>query len=183
MRFSPTDLPGVFLIEPEMHVDERGSFARTFCVDEFAESGIDFEVVQGNLSFNKFSGTVRGMHFQSPPHAEAKVARCTSGAMFDVVVDLRPDSDMYGQWIGAELNADNRKALFIPEGCAHGFQTLLDNTEVDYLMSERYAPEAASGVRFDDPVLGIEWPLPVSSVSERDSSWPDFEPRPGTTSQ
>lgn len=183
MKFTPTDLPGVFLIEPEMHVDERGSFARSFCVDEFAAAGIDFGVAQGNISFNKFSGTVRGMHFQLPPHAEAKVVRCTSGALFDVVVDLRPDSGMFGKWVGAELNADNRKAMYIPKGCAHGFQTLLDNTEVDYLMSERYVPEAASGVRFDDPAIGIEWPLAVSSVSARDSNWPDLETRPGTTSQ
>ena len=175
MKFSQTDLPGVFLIEPEMLADDRGSFARSFCVDEFKAAGIDFDIVQANISFNKFSGTVRGMHFQAPPHAEAKVVRCTSGAMYDVVVDLRPESGTYGKWTAAELNADNRAALFIPEGCAHGFQTLVDNTEVDHLMSERYVPEAASGVRFDDPAFGIEWPLPVASVSDRDRSWPDFE--------
>jgi dTDP-4-dehydrorhamnose 3,5-epimerase len=182
MNFSPTELPGVFLVEPEMQVDDRGSFARSFCVDEFAAAGIAFEVVQANISFNKFSGTVRGMHYQRPPHAEAKIVRCTSGAMHDVVVDLRPDSPAYGTWIAAELNADNRLAMFIPEGCAHGFQTLLDNTEVDYLMSGRYVPEAATGVRFDDPAFSIDWPLVVSSVSDRDSSWPDFEPETGKTS-
>lgn len=151
-------------------------------MDEFAAAGIDFEVVQANISFNRFSGTVRGMHFQSPPHAEAKVVRCTRGALYDVVVDLRPDSAMYGKWFGAELNADNRAALYIPEGCAHGFQTLLDNTEVDYLMSGRYEAEAASGVRFDDPAFGIDWPLAVSSVSDRDKNWPDFAPQSGKTS-
>jgi dTDP-4-dehydrorhamnose 3,5-epimerase len=182
MKFAQTELPGVFLIEPELLADDRGSFARSFCVDEFAAAGIDFEVVQANISFNRFSGTVRGMHFQADPYAEAKVVRCTRGALYDVVVDLRPDSAKYGKWVGAELNADNRKALYIPEGCAHGFQTLLDNTEVDYLMSSRYQPEAASGVRFDDPTIGIDWPLAVSSVSERDRDWPDFEPQSGKTS-
>ena len=118
---------------------------------------------------------------QRAPHAEAKIVRCTSGALYDVVVDLRPDSATFCQWTSAELNADNRAALFIPEGCAHGFQTLLDNTEVDYLMSRRYVPEAASGVRFDDPAFGIEWPLPVSSVSERDRNWPDFDVASGNT--
>ena len=182
MKFAQTELPGVFLIEPELLADDRGAFARSFCVDEFAAAGIEFEVVQANISFNRFSGTVRGMHFQADPYAEAKVVRCTRGALYDVVVDLRPDSAMYGKWIGAELNADNRKAFFIPEGCAHGFQTLLDNTEVDYLMSSRYQPEAASGVRFDDPAIGIDWPLAVSSVSDRDRDWPDFEPQSGKTS-
>jgi dTDP-4-dehydrorhamnose 3,5-epimerase len=182
MKFAQTELPGVFLVEPELLADDRGAFARSFCVDEFAAAGIEFEVVQANISFNRFKGTVRGMHFQADPYAEAKVVRCTRGALYDVVVDLRPDSAMYGKWIGAELNADNRKALFIPEGCAHGFQTLLDNTEVDYLMSSRYQPEAASGVRFDDPAIGIDWPLAVSSVSDRDRDWPDFEPRSGKTS-
>ena len=176
MIILPTELPGVFLIEPEMLTDDRGSFARSFCVDEFAAAGIDIEIVQANLSSNKFSGTVRGMHYQRAPHAEAKIVRCSSGAMYDVVVDLRPDSATYCTWFAAELNSDNKKALFIPEGCAHGFQTLLDNTEVDYLMSVRYVPESSTGVRYDDPAFGIEWPLPVSSVSERDRSWPDFQP-------
>jgi dTDP-4-dehydrorhamnose 3,5-epimerase len=175
VRFSQTALSGVFLIEPELLADERGAFARSFCVDEFATAGIDFEIVQANISFNKSSGTVRGMHYQRAPHAETKVVRCTRGAMFDVVVDLRSESATFGQWVSAELNADNRAALFIPQGCAHGFQTLLDNTEVDYLMSGRYVAESSSGVRYDDPAFGIEWPLPVSSISERDQNWPDLE--------
>lgn len=175
MNFSDTKLSGVLLIEPELHVDDRGSFARSFCVDEFSEAGIDIQIVQANISFNKHSGAVRGMHYQVSPHAEAKVVRCTSGALYDVVVDLRPDSPSYSQWIGIELNADNRYAMYVPKGCAHGFQTLVDRTEVSYLMSERYVPEAASGVRYDDPEFGIDWPLKVSSVSDRDRSWPNFE--------
>jgi dTDP-4-dehydrorhamnose 3,5-epimerase len=175
MNFVATTLPGVFVIEPELHADDRGSFARTFCVDEFEEAGLKFRVVQANTSFNKFAGTVRGMHYQASPCAEAKVVRCTSGALHDVVVDLRPGSPTLGQWFATELNAENRKSLFMPEGCAHGFQTLVDNTEVSYLMSERYVPDAAAGVRYDDPALGIEWPLAVSSVSDRDRAWPDFQ--------
>ena len=180
MNFSETNLSGVLLIELELHVDDRGSFARSFCIDEFNEAGIDMQVVQANISFNKLSGAVRGMHYQVSPHAEAKVVRCTSGALYDVVVDLRPDSPSYGQWIGIELNAENRFAMFVPKDCAHGFQTLVDNTEVSYLMSERYVAEAASGVRYDDPAIGIEWPLAVSSVSDRDRDWPDFQPQVGT---
>ncbi len=177
MKFAETELPGVFLIELDLLADDRGAFARSFCLDEFKSVGIDFRVVQANISFNKYAGTLRGMHYQTPPHEEAKVVRCTSGALYDVVVDLRVDSPTRGRWISAELNADNRAAMFIPEGCAHGFQTLVDNTEISYLMSERYAPEAASGVRFDDPAFGIDWPLAVSSVSEQDENWPDFEPQ------
>ena len=180
MIFSETKLSGVLLVEPELHVDDRGSFARSFCIDEFDKAGIDFQVVQANISFNKYSGAVRGMHYQVSPHAEAKVVRCTSGALYDVLVDLRPDSPSYSQWIGVELNAENRYAMFVPKGCAHGFQTLVDNTEVSYLMSERYVAEAASGVRYDDPAIGIEWPLVVSSVSDRDRDWPDFQPQVGT---
>jgi dTDP-4-dehydrorhamnose 3,5-epimerase len=175
MIFSETKLSGVFLIEPEVHADDRGSFARTFCLDDFESADISFYVVQANTSFNKFAGTLRGMHYQVSPFEEAKVVRCTRGALYDVIVDLRSDSPTLGQWFATELNAENRKSVFAPEGCAHGFQTLVDNTEVSYLMSEYYAPEAASGVRYDDPAFGIEWPLPVSSVSDRDRSWPDFE--------
>jgi dTDP-4-dehydrorhamnose 3,5-epimerase len=180
MKFTETTVSGVFLIELDLHADDRGSFARSFCVDEFNEAGMDIHVVQANISFNKHSGAVRGMHYQVSPHAEAKVVRCTRGALYDVVVDLRPDSPSYSQWFGIELNAENRKAMFVPKGCAHGFQTLVDGTEVSYLMSERYVPEAASGVRYDDPAFGIEWPMAVSSVSDRDQGWPDFKPQVGT---
>jgi dTDP-4-dehydrorhamnose 3,5-epimerase len=175
MNFNETTLPGVFLIEPDIHADERGSFARTFCLDEFDAAGIRFGVVQANISFNQHSGTVRGMHFQRAPHGEGKVVRCTAGSMYDVIVDLRPDSPTFCQWVAAELNAENRKAIYAPEGCAHGFQTLSDSTEVSYLMSERYAPEAATGVRFDDPAFEIDWPLPVSNISARDRDWPNFD--------
>jgi dTDP-4-dehydrorhamnose 3,5-epimerase len=175
MNFIETTLPGVFLIEPDIHADERGSFARSYCVEEFGQAGISFEVVQANMSFNRHSGTVRGMHFQRAPHGEGKVIRCTAGSMYDVIVDLRPDSPTYCQWFAAELNSDNKKAMYAPEGCAHGFQTLSDNTEVSYLMSERYAPEAATGVRFDDPAFGIEWPLAVSNIAARDRDWRDFD--------
>jgi len=180
MKFSETKLSGVLLIEPELHADDRGSFARSFCVDDFNKVGIDFQVVQANISFNKYAGTLRGLHYQLPPSAEAKVVRCTSGALYDVVVDLRSDSPTLGQWFATELNAENRNSMYVPEGCAHGFQTLADNTEVSYFMSERYAPEAASGVRYDDPAIGIEWPLAVSSVSDRDRDWPDFQQQVAT---
>ena len=180
MNFSETKLSGVLLIEPELHADDRGSFARSFCVDDFKNVGIDFCVVQANFSFNKYAGALRGLHYQLSPFAEAKVVRCTSGALYDVVVDLRSGSPTLGQWLAIELNAKNRNSIYVPEGCAHGFQTLVDNTEVSYLMSERYVPEAASGVRYDDPAIGIEWPLAVSSVSDRDRDWPDFQPQVGT---
>jgi dTDP-4-dehydrorhamnose 3,5-epimerase len=180
MIFSETKLSGVLLIEPELHADDRGSFARSFCVDEFKNVGVDFGIAQTNFSFNKYAGTLRGLHYQLPPFAEAKIVRCTRGALYDVVVDLRSESPTSGQWLAVELNAENRNSIYVPEGCAHGFQTLVDNTEVSYLMSERYVSEAASGVRYDDPAIGIEWPLAVSSVSDRDRDWPDFQPQVGT---
>lgn len=174
MKFTETKVSGVFLIEPELHADDRGSFARSFCVDEFNEAGIDIHIVQANISFNKHSGAVRGMHYQVSPHAEAKVVRCTRGALHDVVIDLRSESPTFCRWIAAELNAEKNTEMFVPQGCAHGFQTLVDNTEVSYLMSERYVPESASGVRYDDPAFGVEWPLAISFVADRDRSWPEF---------
>lgn len=174
MKISETRLSGVYLIDLELFEDERGSFARSFCLEEFNEAGIEFSIAQANISFNNFAGTIRGMHFQEHPFEESKVVRCTRGALFDVVLDLRPESSTYCQWCGSELNSENRSALFIPAGCAHGFQTLTDSTEVHYLMSESFKPEAARGVRFDDPVFGVEWPMQVSSISDRDRHWPDF---------
>lgn len=174
MKFIATKLSGVYLIEPELHADDRGSFARTYCEDEFGGAGIEFNVVQANTSFNKYAGTLRGMHYQLSPHAEAKVVRCTSGALHDVVIDLRPESPTFCNWVAAELNAGNNTEMFVPKGCAHGFQTLVDNTEVSYLMSERYVPESASGVRYDDPTFGVEWPLAISFVADRDRNWPEF---------
>ena len=174
MRLSETRLEGLYLVELDLIEDARGAFARSFCRDEFEAAGIEFSVVQANISFNRFAGTLRGMHLQKEPHAEAKIVRCTRGALFDVAIDLRPGSDTFCEWYGTELNAENRRALFIPEGFAHGFQTLTDDTEAHYLMSEPYAPEAATGVRFDDPAFGIEWPMDVASISDKDRSWPNF---------
>ena len=169
-----TGIPGLYLIDIERIEDARGLFARTFCLAELGEAGIEFPVVQANISFNNFAGTVRGMHYQREPNAEGKIVRCTRGALFDVAIDLRPESGTYCQWYGTELNDDNRSALLIPAGFAHGFQTLSDDTEVHYLMSAAYVPESAAGVRHDDPTFGIEWPMAVSSISEKDRQWPDF---------
>jgi dTDP-4-dehydrorhamnose 3,5-epimerase len=171
---SEAGLSGLYLIDLERIEDARGLFARSFCLAELGEAGIDFPVVQANISFNNFSGTVRGMHYQLEPYAEGKIVRCTRGALFDVAIDLRPDSNTFCQWYGTELNDDNRTALLIPPGFAHGFQTLSDDTEVHYLMSAAYAPESAVGVRHDDPAFGVTWPIAVSSISDKDRQWPDF---------
>lgn len=172
MRFTETELAGVFVVDLEPIDDDRGFFARSFCTDEFAAHGLDPAVVQCNISFNVRKGTVRGMHYQAPPSAEGKLVRCTSGAIHDVVVDIRPDSPTYLRHVAVELTAENRSALYIPELVAHGFQTLADRTEVFYQMTAAYAPAAARGLRYDDPVLGIVWPLPVAAVSERDATLP-----------
>ncbi|MHB1567567.1 MAG: dTDP-4-dehydrorhamnose 3,5-epimerase [Solirubrobacteraceae bacterium] len=177
MIFETTAISDVLAITPSPIEDERGLFARTFCAEEFERHGLDARVAQCNTSFNPRAGTLRGMHFQQAPHGEAKLVRCTRGAIFDVAVDLRPGSPTYRRWAGAELSQDNRCALFIPEGCAHGFQTLVDDTEVLYLMSTPYVPGAGRGVRWDDPAFGIEWPAPPAGtriMSDRDASYPDF---------
>jgi dTDP-4-dehydrorhamnose 3,5-epimerase len=171
MRFEPTGLPGALVVEVEYRRDDRGFFSRTFCVDEFAAQGIELPVVQCNVSFNARRGTLRGMHYQVEPKAEIKLVRCTRGAIFDVIVDLRPDSMTYRRWFGAELSAANHRALYIPGGFAHGFQTLEDDAEVFYQMSEFYSPEHARGVRWNDPAMAIRWPLPVSAISERDAAY------------
>jgi dTDP-4-dehydrorhamnose 3,5-epimerase len=175
MRFIPTKLQGAWVIEPRPHEDSRGLFARTFCALEFGAQGLVDRFVQCNTSWNAREGTVRGLHFQLPPSSEVKLVRCTAGALLDVVVDLRPNSETYLQHVGIELTATNRLALYIPEMFAHGFQTLADGTEVFYQMSEFYTPELARGHRFDDPRLGIHWPLPVSSISDQDLGWPLME--------
>jgi dTDP-4-dehydrorhamnose 3,5-epimerase len=175
MIFKETILGGAYVIHLERMEDERGLFARSFCQKEFAAHGLKVEVAQCNISFNKHKGTLRGMHFQRPPKAEAKLVRCTRGGIHDVIIDLRPDSLTYCQWIVTELTANNFAALYVPEGFAHGFQTLEENTEVFYLMFEFYAPEYARGVRWDDPAFGIRWPLANPIVSERDRSYPLFE--------
>ncbi|HXM50326.1 MAG TPA: dTDP-4-dehydrorhamnose 3,5-epimerase [Pyrinomonadaceae bacterium] len=172
MIFTETKLHGTFVIEPELIEDERGFFARTWSQTEFVQHGLNPRVVQTNLSFNQRRGTLRGMHFQAKPHEEAKVVRCTAGSIADVIVDLRPESPTFRQWIKVELSANNRLMLYVPESFAHGFQTLEDDTEVAYQISEYYHPESARGVRWDDPVFGIDWPLEISVISERDRSHP-----------
>ena len=172
MEFTPTPLAGAFLIDLERLQDDRGFFARTFCRNEFERHGLDPNVVQCNVSFNERRGTLRGLHYQAPPHEEAKLVSCTSGRIFDVIVDLRPTSPTHGQWFAAELDADRRTALFVPEGFAHGFQTLVDDASVFYQMSSYYHPHAARGIRYDDPAFGIPWPLADPIVSPKDAALP-----------
>lgn len=172
MRFRETRVIRALLIDPSPQEDQRGRFLRAWCSREFAEYGIEFLPVQANMGFSIHKGTVRGMHLQTPPAMEAKLIRCTRGSMFDVVLDLRPDSASYGKWHGEELSAENGRMLYVPELCAHGYQTLEDSTEMYYMTSQFYTPSAASGVRFDDPAFGIEWPLAATVVSEQDRSWP-----------
>lgn len=176
MLFTETCLKGAFLIEPERHEDERGFFARTWCRHEFAAHGLNAELVQCNVSYNRRKGTLRGMHYQRAPYAEAKLVRCTRGAIYDVIIDLRPDSPTRLQWLAVRLTAEDGRMLTIPEGFAHGFQTLEDDTEVFYQMSAFYAPEAAAGIRWNDPYFGISWPLADPILSEKDRAYPDFEP-------
>jgi dTDP-4-dehydrorhamnose 3,5-epimerase len=176
MRFIPTNLKDAYILEPEKLEDERGFFARTWCQKEFSERGLDANLVQCSISFNKKKGTLRGMHFQLPPFAETKLVRCTKGAIYDVILDLRQDSETFLQWVGVELTAENRNALYVPKGFAHGFQTLEDNTEVFYQISEFYAPECSRGVRWDDPTFNITWQQPVSVISERDRNYEDYSP-------
>ncbi len=174
MIFQETKLKGAFIIEPERLEDERGFFARTWCAREFETHGLNPKLVQCNISFNKKRGTLRGMHYQEAPHEEARLVRCTMGAIYDVIIDLRPDSQTHKQWFSVELTKKNRKMFYVPEGFAHGFITLDDNTEVFYLMSEFYAPESARGVRWNDPAFNILWPEDVVEISDRDKQYPDF---------
>ena len=178
MIFTETPIPGAYLIDLEKRGDDRGFFARAFCEKEFAAHGLATRFVQVNNSLSAVKGTLRGMHYQRAPHQEAKVVGCIRGAIYDVVLDLRPDSPTYLRWAAAELTAENHRSLYIPEGCAHGFQTLMDGAEVLYLMSEFYAPGHAAGVRYDDPAFAIEWPLPVACISDADRAWPDYVSRP-----
>ena len=176
MQFEPAGLDGAWLIRVDPMRDSRGSFARTFCANEFGARGLETDFPQHSISCSNAKGTLRGMHFQRAPHDEVKLVRCLGGAIWDVIVDLRPQSPTFCQWCGFELSADNLAQLYIPKGFAHGFQTLSDNAQVNYLISAFYAPDAASGVRHDDPAFGIAWPLPVSAISERDLRWPEFRP-------
>ena len=174
MIFRETNLSGVVVISLAAQSDERGFFARSWCQKEFKDHGLNPALVQCNVSFNRQKGTLRGMHYQAEPHAEAKVVRCTMGAIYDVVIDLRPQSLTFKQWFGIELTAKNREMLYIPEGFAHGFLTLEDATEIFYQMSEFYHPASARGVRWNDPAFGIAWPHKVEVISDRDRTCPDF---------
>jgi dTDP-4-dehydrorhamnose 3,5-epimerase len=172
--FEPTALEGVWLLGLDRHEDQRGFFARIWSGDEFRERGLDAHLEQCSLSFNHRAGTVRGMHFQAPPREEVKVVRCIRGAIHDVVLDLRPHSPTFKRWVARELSAENRLAFYVPKGCAHGFQTLTDDAEVLYLISEPYDPTLGRGVRWNDPAFAISWPLPASVMSDRDQAYPDF---------
>ena len=174
MIFQPTGLAGAYVIAIERLSDARGFFARSFCAREFEDHGLNPSLAQCNISYNRHAGTLRGMHFQASPFEEAKLVRCTRGAIHDVIIDLRPDSPTFMQHVGVQLTPDARNMLYVPEGFAHGFLTLEDHTEVFYQMSEFYVPGAARGFRWDDPAFAIDWPAPVSVISARDAAYPDF---------
>jgi dTDP-4-dehydrorhamnose 3,5-epimerase len=174
MQFQSTNLRDVCLVQVEPARDSRGFFARTFCVDEFAHHGLETSFPQHSVSFSRRRGTMRGMHYQRDPYGEVKLVRCTRGAILDVIIDIRPDSPTYRRWQEFELSSTNGHQLYIPKGFAHGFQSLSDDVEVSYLISTRYRPEAACGIRYDDPAFAIAWPLPVTEISEKDLFWPEF---------
>lgn len=176
MIFNETKLAGAFVIELEEKADARGFFARSFCAEEFAAHGLTPAVAQCNLSYNVYKGTLRGMHYQLAPAAETKLVRCLSGAIYDVIIDLRPESPTYLQHLGVELSAENRRALFVPAMFAHGYQALTDGAEVMYQVSEFYTPGLERGLRYDDPAMGVEWPLSVTAISEKDAAWRPFSP-------
>ena len=175
LRFTPLRVEGAFLVEMDPHRDERGFFARAWCRREFEAQGLDIDIAQTSVSWNERKGTLRGMHFQRAPDDEVKLVRCTRGAIWDVVVDVRPASPSFGRWDAAELTADNCRQLYIPRGVAHGFQTLEDATEVHYQISTFYAPESAAGFCYDDPRVGIEWPRAITVISAKDRALPSFE--------
>lgn len=174
MRFTETDLAGAWLIEPEPARDARGYFMRTFCEQAFAEHGLEIRFVQHSTSCTVAKNALRGMHFQNAPHEEVKVVTCLRGAIYDVIIDLRPQSKTYKKWVGFELSETNQRRFYIPKGFAHGFQTLSENAEVSYLISAFYTPGASSGVRWNDAAFGIDWPSEPSVMSEKDLGWPDF---------
>jgi len=174
MQFHPTMLRDVWTVHLEPARDSRGFFARTFCVDEFAAHGLEANYPQHSISFSVNKGTLRGMHYQREPHSEVKLVRCVQGAIWDVIIDIRPHSPTYRQWEGFELSSANRYQLYIPKGFAHGFQTLSDDVEVNYLISAPYSPQSSFGIRHDDPSFKIHWPLPVTEISSKDLHWPDF---------
>lgn len=174
MIFHETSLKGAYVIEPERIEDSRGFFARIWCKREFRDRGLDSSLKQCGISFNRKRGTLRGMHYQATPYEETKLIRCTAGAIHDVIIDLRPDSETFKKWVAVDLSGENRKMLYVPGGFAHGFIALADATEVFYQMSQFYMPDHARGVRWDDPAFSIEWPIPVTEIAERDRSYPDF---------
>jgi dTDP-4-dehydrorhamnose 3,5-epimerase len=176
MIFRETTLKGAFVIEIEKFEDKRGFFARAWCQKEVEANGLVSRVVQTNISFNKKRATLRGMHYQVAPYEQVKLVRCTRGVIYDVIIDLRPDSPTFRKWTGVELTAENYTMLYVPERFAHGFLTLQDTTEITYQVSQFYSPESARGVRYDDPLFGIEWPLPVAVISEKDIAWPYCSP-------
>ena len=175
MRFIECAVPGAWTIDPTPHADERGRFMRAWCADEFAAHGIEFVPVQANMGASRRAGTLRGLHYQVQPHPEAKLVRCTRGGVFDVLVDLRPGSATFSRWCGVELTAENGRMLYVPPLCAHGYQTLEDESEIYYLTSAFYAPDAVRGLRYDDPTVAIRWPLPPVALSDQDSRWPHLE--------
>lgn len=181
MRFVETPIAGVVRIEVDRIEDDRGYFGRTWCEREFADAGLAVRWRQGNVGSSLRRGTLRGMHFQRPPHEEVKLVRCTRGSVFDVAIDLRPASSTFGGWTAAELSWKNGSMLHIPAGCAHGYLTLADETEILYLTSAFYRADAAAGVRHDDPGFGIEWPIPIEVISEQDRTWPMWDDSAGTT--
>jgi dTDP-4-dehydrorhamnose 3,5-epimerase len=174
MIFTSTRLSVAYVIDLDRRTDERGFFARTWCEQELAEHGLASRVVQANLSYNRQRGTLRGLHYQRAPYAETKLVRCTRGAIWDVILDLRPGSPDCGQWLGVELTAENYRALYVPEGFAHGFITLTDDAEVSYQVSQAYTPGAEGGIRWNDPAFNIQWPAPVQVISAKDAAWPDY---------
>jgi dTDP-4-dehydrorhamnose 3,5-epimerase len=175
MIFTETPIPGAVLVQLEPHRDDRGFFARAWCREEFAAHGLTAPFVQANLAQSHEAGTLRGLHYQTAPYEEAKLIRCLRGGIYDVVVDLRPDSPTYRQWHAERLTAARRNALYVPEGCAHGYQTLEDDTEVFYQVTAAYTPGVEQGIRYDDPAFGVEWPRAVTVLSDKDGAWPDFD--------
>ena len=176
MKFITTPLEGAYLINLEKYEDERGFFARVFCESEFQEMGLSSRFIQVNNSLTGSKGTIRGMHYQLEPSAEVKIVRCIRGSLYDAIIDLRPDSSSFGKWFGSELSAENRQMMYVPKGVAHGFLTLEDNTETFYFASNSYSPDLERGIRFDDPYFGVEWPIPVTESSQKDKSFPAFDP-------
>lgn len=174
MIFKETKLKGAYVIDIEKLNDERGFFARAWCQKEFIDNGLESNLAQVNVSYNKVKGTLRGMHYQIAPYQEVKIVRCTKGAIYDVIIDLRAESPTFKKWIGVELTSDNYRLLYVPEDFGHGFQTLVDNTEITYQVSQFYSPGAERGIRWNDPVLEIDWPLKPSMISDKDKNWPDY---------